>query len=80
MTKLISSTRFDPEFVLQACTDFYFSIGYGFMDLRSVDPIELLSSLIHGTSIREPQPFAWDPPSSSVLRDKMNQLFDDLEA
>jgi hypothetical protein len=77
---LVSAPRFDHALMLQACSDFYFSIGYGFIDVHSIDPNELLAAFVRGTSIKEPQPFPWEPPTPPSLQKAINRLFDSLES
>ena len=80
LLELIARPSFDHSFVLQACYDFYFSIGYGFIDLSSIDSVQLLAMFLLGTSIQEPQPSLWNPPSPTVLQESLSRLLAGLEA
>ena len=80
LLELIARPSFDHSFVLQACYDFYFSIGYGFIDLSSIDSVQLLAMFLLGTSIQEPQSSLWNPPSPTVLQESLSRLSAGLEA
>ena len=80
LADLLAKPRFDYSFVLQACCDFYFSIGFGFVNIKTIESDQLLAMIMLGTSIQEPEPAAWDPPSSAAIQHSMNELLAGLEA
>ena len=78
LSMLIAKPFDDRSFALQACLDFYFSIGFGFVDLSRVEPSHLLAFFLLGSSIQEPRATAWNRRDESDVFVGLDQLFECL--
>jgi hypothetical protein len=79
LDEILRKPEADSNFMWQACSDFYYSVAYGFIDVRNIEPLRLLTLFLAGTSLGEPKPIPYISSSTMDLKEAMTMIFDQLE-
>lgn len=79
LDEILRKPEADSNFMWQACSDFYYSVAYGFIHVRDIEPLRLLTFFLAGTSLGEPTPTPQLSSSTIDLKEVMTTIFDQLE-